>query len=164
LPFRASWIGDVAHSGGRGRTVPMLLLAGARDHITRPDLPFRAAFALRPAATCDDYQMLSERVPVPSRAGSWLEGHEGTRYPPALNRLKQGVNADAASEMIFGASLGGSRADSFDPLHVELHLSRRALPYRFNALGLVLSSAMSLSVRSSSSSLAFNACNSRRPV
>jgi hypothetical protein len=50
--------GDMAHGrGGRG-AVPVLLIRWYPNHVTRPDFPNRAAFALNPAAAGGDNQGL----------------------------------------------------------------------------------------------------------
>jgi hypothetical protein len=65
--------GDVRHSRGRRRSVPVLLAGREPDHITGPDLLHRSAFALNPTAASRHQQGLTEGMGVPRRPSAWLK-------------------------------------------------------------------------------------------
>jgi hypothetical protein len=69
--------GDVRHARGRRSAVPVLLAGRERDHITRPDLLDRTAFALSPAEARGHDERLPERMRMPC---SSCTGFEGCRW------------------------------------------------------------------------------------
>src|SRR4051812_23897098 len=60
--------GDVRHRGGGRGAVPVLFTRRKPDHVAWPDLFYRPAPALYPAAASRDDQRLPERMRVPRRA------------------------------------------------------------------------------------------------
>src|SRR3954452_7324129 len=66
--------GDVAHSGGRRRAVPVLQPRRKPHNIAGPHLLDGAAVALHPSQSRGDDQRLSERMRMPGGPGTRLEG------------------------------------------------------------------------------------------
>src|SRR5271165_4922546 len=71
---------DMGHCRCRRGAVPVLLTRRNPDHIPRPDLFDRAAFALRPAAARGHNKSLTERMRMPSRPCTRLECDAGTLH------------------------------------------------------------------------------------
>src|SRR5580692_190236 len=86
LPFLN---GYVRHRGRRSGPVPVLLAGGEPHHIAGTDLLDGSAFALRPAAASRDDESLAERVRVPCRTRTRLEGDAGTLDQCRVGRLKK---------------------------------------------------------------------------
>src|SRR5579871_6518265 len=67
--------GDVGHTGRWRSAVPMFLARRNPDDIAGPDFAYRSAFGLYATNPRDDVERLSERVRMPVRACSRLEGN-----------------------------------------------------------------------------------------
>src|SRR6516165_656969 len=107
---------DVRHSRRGSGAVPMLHSRGDPDYVSRPDLLDRPSFLLNPAHTGRDDQGLSERMSVPSRAGSRLEGHIARGNSARGASARERVDAHRAGEEFRLPSAGRLRAGS-DDLH-----------------------------------------------
>jgi hypothetical protein len=82
------------------RAVPVLLVRRDGDDVARLDRFDRTAPALDEAGARGDDQGLTERMRVPVAAGARLERHVGGRGARGLGRLKEGVDAHRAREML----------------------------------------------------------------
>src|SRR5690349_5280275 len=105
---------DVRHRrGGRG-AVPVLLARLEPHHIARPDRLDRSALALYPAAAEGDDQRLAERMGVPRRARTGLEGDDRAADTGRLASLERRVDAYRAGEIVcrsFGGRLRAIRCN-----------------------------------------------------
>ena len=98
--------GDVCHGRGRRSTVPVLLAWRDRDHIAGMNLLNRTAVLLRPTATGDDDQGLTERMGMPRGACTRLERDACARRAGGCVWLEQGVDAHRAGKPV-GRSFAG---------------------------------------------------------
>src|SRR6185437_390441 len=92
--------GDVRHGRGRRRAVPVLFTGHEPDHIAWANHLDRTTFALRKTAARGYKERLSQRVRVPRRAGTRLEGDAGAHGACRIGRLKERVNAYGAGEPV----------------------------------------------------------------
>src|SRR5437016_1771211 len=69
---------DVRHRCGGRSTMPVPLAGWKPDHVTGPNLLYRAALALRPTATARDNERLTKRMSMPRGARAGFERHAGT--------------------------------------------------------------------------------------
>ena len=76
--------GDVRHRRRGRRPMPMLFARRKPDHVARPNFLDRPTPSLRPAAAGRHDQGLTERVRMPCRPGSRLEGDAGANSPRRL--------------------------------------------------------------------------------
>ena len=82
---------------------PCQCFSPGENHTTSPGRPnflSRAARALNPAETRRDDQGLTERMCVPSGAGSRLERDAGASHTCWFGRLEQRINANGAGEIL----------------------------------------------------------------
>ena len=105
--------GDVRHGRRRRGAVPVLFAGREPDHITRPDLLDRAAFALGPAAAGRHDESLAKRMLVPGCPGARLEGDAGALNKRRIRRVKKRIDTYRASEPLRRSSRGRLRANSF---------------------------------------------------
>jgi hypothetical protein len=90
--------GDVRHgSGGRG-PMPVLLAGREPDHVARPDFLHRSAPALGPAAASRDDESLTERMCMPRRPRTRLEGDASALNKRRIGRLKKRIDTYCAGE------------------------------------------------------------------
>jgi hypothetical protein len=105
-----------------------VLFARLEEHdIAGPDFFDRTAFALHPSkAGCHD-QRLSQRVGVPRRPGSRLEGHRACSGATGVIRGEEGIDADCPGKPFSGAFGGRLAAVACDLHEVSFPASLRAV-------------------------------------
>ena len=87
---------DVNDRRGWRRTVPMLEAGRKPHHVSGADLLNSSTFTLHPAETGGDDQGLSERVGVPRRPGTGLEGNAAGSHASWFGRLEERIDPDRA--------------------------------------------------------------------
>src|SRR5882757_8501847 len=105
-----------------------MLLAGRNPNdIARVNLLDLIAPSLYEARASSDDEGLADRMGMPSRSRTWLEGHVGGGHTGRCLRKKQGVNANRARKVVSITSHGGLRTASRDDdaLRNDLGVFRR---------------------------------------
>src|SRR3954462_9307203 len=92
--------GDVGHSPGRSRSMPVLLARREPDHVSRTDFFDRAAFPLSPAETGRHDQRLPQRVRVPRSPGTGFERDARTTNPRRIRGLEQRIDPDRTGKLV----------------------------------------------------------------
>jgi len=95
-------------------TMPVLLTGRNPDHITGPDFLYGAAPSLYPATAGRHHQGLTERMCMPCRTGTGLEGDTGAESARRSGRIEQGVDTPRAGKILCRSFAGRLRATSFD--------------------------------------------------
>ncbi len=99
--------------------MPVLLAGREPDHITRPDVLDRSAFALDPATASRDDESLTPRMRVPRSSRARLESYAGTLNQCRIRRLKERVDSYGASEPLCRPLSGRLRANSSDSIFLS---------------------------------------------
>ncbi|MNN76735.1 hypothetical protein D3C81_1931430 [compost metagenome] len=94
--------------------MPVFVAGRAPDDVACTNLDDGLAFALCPAAAGGDDQGLSERVGVPGRACSGLEGDTGNGHSGRFRREVQGVDSHSSGEPLLRAFDRGLRTWAFE--------------------------------------------------
>ncbi len=85
----------------------VLLSRRAPDDVARPNLLHWTAPAQHQAATIYHDQVLPQRMRVPRGPGAWLERDAGAERARRTGRLKQGIDAHTAGEILRRPFAGG---------------------------------------------------------
>jgi len=91
--------GDVRHRRGRRGTVPVLLAGRYPDYVAWTDFLNWSALALNASAAGGDDKRLAQRMGVPGRARTRLEGDVRADDARRIGRVEQRVDADSAGEI-----------------------------------------------------------------
>src|SRR5207247_8969159 len=94
----------------RRGAMPVLLARRKPHHVAWPDFLDPPTGALDPADAGGDDQGLTERVRVPRRSRTGLEGDARTGRPGRVRRIEQGIDADRAGEPLRRSLAGLLRA------------------------------------------------------
>ena len=108
--------GNMNHPGSGCCPVPVLLAGRDRHRVTSLDLPGRAAPGLHAPNAQDDIKGLSERVGVPCRSGTGLEGHTVRADACRRRGVDDGVMPNGSRERIGRSLLRRER-----PCNVDIH-------------------------------------------
>src|SRR2546425_9151077 len=100
LPITPFLNRDVSYTGGRRSPMPMLLARRGQHHISRTDLFNMSAFVLNPALAGSDDEGLTERMSMPRRPCSRLEGNAGSLNKRRIRCLKKRIHPNISSKPV----------------------------------------------------------------
>ena len=92
--------GDVGHGGCRGGSVPVLLMGRKPDDIAWVDFFDRTAFPLSESAARGNNESLAERMSVPGRPRTGLEGYTCPGYKRGVRCAEKRIDPHRAREPI----------------------------------------------------------------
>jgi len=94
--------------------MPVFLPWRKPNDVAWPNFFNWSTIALCPTASGSNYQRLSKRMRVPSRARAWLKRNACASGPSRSGRLKEWVDANCSREPVGRTFAGGLRTSAFD--------------------------------------------------